>query len=486
MWLLVGRGRLEVAASTAEVERRRAEEERARDGQRAEGARSAAEARNAELAKQLEAQFARAADLGAECVRLEEQLDAEQKRHQIEVESEREKLAQRERDFEERKRELEKRVTEMQKQAADTFRALAGDALKNSSAEFLKLAEERFKALGQAGQHDLEMRRKAVEDLVKPIDEQLKLTRQQLESIKHEWAQDKGRLTGELAKMAQAGEVLRSETGKLVKALGKPQVRGRYGEIQLQRVAEVAGMRQYCDFATQGGVKDAEGKWLRPDMTVRLPNERIIVIDAKTNIAEYVEALESGDEAEREAHLEKFAGHVAEQVSKLSAKTYWEQFEKTPEFVVMFVPGDQFIDAALSRRPELIETAAAKRVILASPSTLIGLLRAVELGWKEQRLAEQAEELRRLGSELHERAARVWELAAKVGDSLEMTVRNYNEFVGSVEGRLSPTLRKFEEVGAKSGKTLAELPEVTVAVRQLPGVAEKGGETRQQQMKLPI
>lgn len=211
---------------------------------------------------------------------------------------------------------------------------------------------------------------------------------------------------------------------------------------------------------------DSAGNALKPDMIVRLPSDRVVVVDAKTNIKAYLEAHEAADPAAAEAHMDRFARHVGEQATALARKKYWTQYEGSPEFVVMFIPGDQFIDAALSRQPEILENAARQNVILASPSTLIGLLRAVHVGYKEQKIAAAAEELRRLGIEFHERAAVAFEHVAKLGDAIGKTVDIYNKFVGSYQTRLEPTLRKFEEEGAKSGKELPGIGQVEVRVRE--------------------
>lgn len=347
------------------------------------------------------------------------------------------------------------------------FGSMASAVLSKSTEDFLRLAKESQTALHARATGEIEKKRVEIQSLVDPIRQTLEKTDKTLADMKTQWAEDRGQLAEQIRGVGTSGELLRQETGKLVKALGKPEVRGRYGNIQLRRLVEIAGMRAYCDFAMETTVRDDDGRALRPDMTVRLPNERLLVVDAKTNINEYVEAIGAGEEAERERHLDRFAGHVSEQVRKLSDKAYWDQFERAPDFVVMYVPGDQFLDTAYARRPDLIEQATAQRVILASPSTLIGLLRVVELGWKEQHLTRQAQELRSLGAELHERAARVWELASKVGDALDRTVRAYNEFVGSVDGRLTPTLRRFEEAGVQSAKSVEPPEASTVVVRRL-------------------
>ena len=249
----------------------------------------------------------------------------------------------------------------------------------------------------------------------------------------------------------------------------KPHVRGRYGEIQLRRVAELAGMVNECDFFEQSQTRGPDGTALRPDMVVKLPSNRVIVVDAKTNIQGYLDAMSAATPAEADGHLDRFARHVSEQATALARKKYWTQYDGSPEFVVMFIPGDQFVDAALQRQPELLERAAEQGVILASPATLIGLLRAVAVGYKEQALAKAAEELRELGKELHERVATAMGHAARLGKSLNSAVDSFNDFVGSYERRVEPHLRRFEDAGVKSAKDLPEVGEVVVRARGLDG-----------------
>lgn len=370
--------------------------------------------------------------------------------------------------------DIERRHQELGATARDQFKALASELLTSTAGELQRQAAEQFGGHQKTLGLELEQRRAKIEELLTPIRELLTKADTNLGRIERERTVSFATLAEQIAATGRASEVLRTETGKLVNALKKPHVRGAYGEVQLRRVVEIAGMREYAqDFTTQESVRDADGRLLRPDMIVNMPNSRAIVIDAKTNIGAYVEALEADSEAEREVCLERFADHVAEQVGKLSGKAYWDQVSRspgssgTPDFVVMFVPADQFLDAALSRRPRLIEQAAECHVILASPSTLIGLLRVVELGWREQRLAKDAEQLFELGKELHERASVAWEYAARLGRSLSQSVEHYNDFVGSVDARLTPTLKRFEAAGAKSSKPLPALPEVTVPTREL-------------------
>jgi DNA recombination protein RmuC len=349
----------------------------------------------------------------------------------------------------------------------ETFEALSARALKSSNEEFLRLAGEHLEGRRLQAAADLDQRRVAIDRLVQPISEALKRTEEHIGRVERGHAGVDARLRD----MLQSQQELRSETGRLVQALRKPNVRGRYGEIQLERVVELAGMRRWCDFTPQESLKDSEGRLQRPDMVVRLPNGRVLAIDAKTSVDAYLDALEESDEKKRAALLTRHAQGVLDQVTKLGRKEYWAQFESL-EMVVMFMPGDQLIDAALERRPDLVELAAAQNVILASPSTLIGLLRAVHIGWRERELSDNAEELFRLGRELHERAAITLEHASRVGDALDAAKRRYNEFVGSVDNRLVPTLRKFAERGARSSKTLAELHAIDGEPRRMQSLEQ--------------
>ena len=331
----------------------------------------------------------------------------------------------------------------------ETFEALSARALKSSNEEFLRLANETLKAREGKAIAEMDKRRAAIDGLVGPIREALERTHEKIGRVEKSHVGMKAHID----QMVQANQELRAETGRLTQALRKPNVRGRYGEIQLERVVELAGMRRWCDFTPQENLRDDDKRLLKPDCVVRLPNSRVIAIDAKTSFDAYLDAVDTEDEAARDALLDRYAQNVFEQVQKLARKEYWAQFESL-EMVVMFVPGDQLVDAALERRPELVEVAADQNVVIASPSTLIGLLRAVHVGWREKELSDNAEELFRLGRELHERAAIVLEHAAKVGDSLDNARKRYNEFVGSVDSRLVPTLRKFEEHGARSARSL--------------------------------
>lgn len=338
------------------------------------------------------------------------------------------------------------------------FKAIAGDILRLTADDLQKRTAQQA-SMGTS----------AVEGMVKPIHEALLRTGTRLEELERERAKQFGKLESEIGAMAETSRLLKHETGRLVSALKRPEVRGRYGEIQLERVAELAGMKSYCDFATQESVRDQEGKLRRPDMVVKLPNDREIAVDAKTNIGAYLDAIEAGSKGEVEEKLQKFADDVKQQVTALQKKQYWSQYDRSPEFVVMFVPGDQFVDAAVSRRPELLDFAAQHGVILASPSTLIGLLRAVQLGWRQRKFDEQARELMKEVRELHKRVGVVWRHMGELGDAVGKTAEKYNVVVRSMESRMMPHLRKFEQSEVAGEQALAELPVVEVVV---PGLSE--------------
>ncbi len=329
------------------------------------------------------------------------------------------------------------------------FQAISSKTIRESQETLGKVLADRLNAADEKARAEHQQRHDTVQAMVRPISETL------------------AQLNERVGTYAELGERLRADTSKLTRALSRPEIRGKYGEIQLRRVAELAGMTSYCDFNEQTSTTDREGNMLRPDMVVTLPNQRMIAVDAKANIDAYMAAIHAADDQERDAHLERFARHMADQAKKLGDKKYWTLFDGSPEFVVMFVPGDQFVDAALAKRPDLLDLAAQSGVILASPSTLIGLLRAVAVGWREHAVSEQARELIKLGAELHQRASVVFDHADKLGRSLNQSVNGYNLMVGSMEGRLTPTLRKFEELGAKSGKELAELKPVEGEPRAL-------------------
>lgn len=446
-WAMLGRAKLagELASekSGAEHLSREAEEMRADAARMQQQLSESREAitrisvDRAQLAEQLEGEKNAHQQTRARTDReLQERLGSLQERLTAEI-AHVESLAQEKLEAVRRERDaIKAELIKFEVKLRDVFGSLAADALKANQAQFLTLAEQKFEA-----------KRSTIDDLVKPIAETLMKTSEKLAVIE------------------QAGTELRNETGKLVRALREPQVRGRYGELQLRRVAELAGMSSYCDFAEQPTTRDADGNALRPDMVVTMPSNRTVVVDAKTNIQGYVDAMSAETPEEAERHLERFAKHVSEQAAALARKKYWKDYHGSPEFVVMFIPGEQFIDAALRRDSDLLNRAAEQGVILAGPATLIGLLRAVAVGYREQQLAHAAEELRDLGKELHERVSVAMGHAVKLGKSLSSAVESYNDFVSSYEKRLEPVMRKFEESGVKSSKDLPETIQIESKAR---------------------
>ncbi len=338
----------------------------------------------------------------------------------------------------------------------DAFKALSSEALRSNNQSFLELAKITLEKYQTEAKGDLEQRQKAVEQLVTPIKQSLEKVDTQIQELEKARRQAYGSLTEQVKSLMYTQEKLQSETGNLVKALRAPTVRGTWGEIQLKRVVEIAGMLEHCDFYQQQTVTTEDGR-LRPDVLVRLPGGKNIVVDAKTPLQSYLDALESPTEELRLSKLKSHAQQIRTHVAKLSAKSYWEQFQPTPEFVVLFLPGETFFSAALELDPALIEEGAKQQVILASPTTLIALLRAVYYGWRQEQISENTRKISDLGQELHERIATMVEHLTKLGGSLGKAVEAFNAAVASFEGRVLPSVRKFEALGAGSKKNIEEL-----------------------------
>ena len=377
------------------------------------------------------------------------------------------------------KAELNKRESLETARAAleSQFRALAGDALKQNSESFLKLAEENLGKFQTGARADLELKQKAVEEIVKPMRESLEKFQFQVQELEKSRTAAYSSLTEHVTRVTSDQESLRQETQKLVRALRMPTVRGRWGEIQLKRVVEIAGMTSYCDFSEQYSVDTGEGR-LQPDMIVRLPGGKTVVIDAKAPLAAYLDSLEAGDEESRALKLGEHAGQIQTHMRKLSAKAYWDQFDATPEFVIMFLPGEMFFSAALEQKPELIEEGVGQRVILATPTTLIALLRAVAYGWRQERIAETAEEVSKLASDLYNRLGILVDHFAKLGTSLERSVKAYNDTIGSLERNVLSAARRFPELGVSIKKALPDLEPIKsstrdIAAKELKALAER-------------
>jgi len=348
----------------------------------------------------------------------------------------------------------------------NAFKALAADALDKNNQSFIELAKAKLENFQTQAKSDLEARQKAVADLVAPVRDSLSKVDAQIQQMEIARGEAYGDLKAQVQSLISTQTELRSETSNLVRALRTPNVRGRWGEIQLRRVVEIAGMLPYCDFAEQETITGESGR-LRPDLVVKLPGGKNVVVDAKTPLQAFLEAFETTDEDARRACLAAHARQVRDHMKTLAGKNYWEQFESTPEFVVMFLPGETFFSAALEQDPGLIEHGVLQRVIPASPTTLIALLKAINYGWNQEKLARNAHEISALGKELHERLRHLASHITQVGANLDRAVESYNKAVGSLESRVLVSARKFVELGAAAAEEIAELEPIETSARTL-------------------
>lgn len=367
---------------------------------------------------------------------------------------------QRER-FQEREELLKKSGEELQ----NAFKALSAEALKSNREDFLALAQRELEKKQIEAKGELEKREQAVKNLVDPINKNLDEVRKQIQEVEKERKETTGGLNEQLKRFSKDQEKLRYETAQLVTALRKPSVRGQWGEMQLKRVVEMAGMLDRCDFQTQAQT-DSAGQ-LRPDLIVKLPGKKIVVVDAKTPLDAYLDALDIEDETRRKEELGRHARHLRTHISALSKKAYWEQFDTTPEFVVMFLPSESIFYAALEQDPGLIEEGVAQKVILATPTTLIALLRTVAYGWQQESLAENAQRISELGRELYSRLGTLSKHFGNLGKSLDKSVEHYNAAIGSLETRVLTAARRFPELSVGEEGGVSELKPVDLSAREL-------------------
>jgi len=344
----------------------------------------------------------------------------------------------------------------------DSFKALSSEALSKNNESFLNLAKTTLEKYQESAKGDLEKRQQAISKTVEPVGEALRVFNERVNKIEERRAETDAGLREKLKQLAESQVQLSQTTRSLVQALRAPQVRGQWGELQLRRTVEMAGMLNYCDFEEQSTIETEDGQRQRPDMLIRLPNERRVVVDSKVPLAAYLDALESDDPDIQTQRMQAHARHLREHIKSLAAKSYWAQFKNTPEFVVLFIPNEAIFSAALEQEPSLIELGVSNKVILATPTTLIALLKAIAYGWQQEAIAREAKQISALGRELYYRIGVIVGHFSKLGKSLDQTVGHYNKTVSSVETRLLSTAKKFQALESISAN---EAPTVEIIER---------------------
>lgn len=385
-----------------------------------------------------------------ECARVSAQLESAQKR------------------FEEQKRSLD----EAHARLREAFAHLSSEALAKNNEAFLQLARQRFETISAEATGALDQRKEQIEGLLKPMREMLNQYQQRLAEIEKSRVESYSMLREQLGMLAETQRTLSVQTHQLVSALRRPQTRGQWGEITLRRLVELAGMSHHCDFDEQASIETEDGRQ-RPDMIVNLPGGRQIVIDCKVSLDAFLDASAAEDEDNRRAHLVRHAQQVRARARELSAKAYWSQFELSPEYVVMFLPGEAFLYAAVDQDGSLIEDCLRNKVIVATPTTLIALLKAIEFGWRQEEITANAEEIRKHGCELYDRIATLAAHFDRLGSSISSTVTNYNQLVGSLESRVLVTARRISELGARSDKELKQPEPIDTQPRALAALKAK-------------
>jgi DNA recombination protein RmuC len=357
-------------------------------------------------------------------------------------------------------------VEKAQAQLKDSFDALASATLRSATNEFLKLADQKLSNVQKDALGDIDKRQRAIDELIKPIRDALIHVDQKIGDVERGRVETGTAIRTLLKELNQQQDRLRGETQNLVRALRTPSVRGRWGEMQLRRVVEIAGMLPYCDFDEQPSLLAEYGRQ-RPDLLVKLPGGRTIVVDAKVPLESYLDAQDTQEDEVRRQRLANHARQVRDHMTKLGSKGYWEQVQPSPDFVVMFLPGESFFQSALQEDPALIDFGVRCQVFPASPITLIALLQVVAQGWRHERLARNAEEIQSLGKELYSRVSKMTEYLDTLRTRLDSTVKAFNDTVGSYETRVLVTARKFKELGATSGTEIEPLQSIDTAPRIL-------------------
>jgi DNA recombination protein RmuC len=353
-------------------------------------------------------------------------------------------------------------LNDAKEKLSDTFKALSSEALKNNNSQFLELAKENLSTFHAGAKGDLDQRQQAINNLVAPLKDSLKKVDDTLKKIETDHSGVREKIESLLTSEAQ----LKKETANLVTALRKPNVRGRWGEMQLRRVVEIAGMLAHCDFFEQQSTDTTTGR-SRPDMIIKLPSQRTVVVDSKAPLESYLDSLEVTDEHKQKEMLQRHAGLVRTHIRNLASKSYWEQFQPAPEFVVLFLPGEMFFSAALEQDPSLIELGVENKVILATPTTLISLLRAVAYGWQQEQITENAKKISELGKTLYDRICTLSEHLGNLKKGLDRAVDSYNKTVGSLEKSILAPARKFKELGVTSAQDIEIIEPIEKTTRMI-------------------
>ncbi len=360
--------------------------------------------------------------------------------------------------------QLDELLDQARHQLADTFNQLSTDALKRNNEQFLQLAEENLKRHQSEAKAELSTREQAIEQLVKPISDALNKTSAQINTIEKERKESYGQLYSTIKHLNEGQQNLKQETQNLVQALRRPEVRGQWGEMTLRRLAELSGMVAHCDFFEQTSQRTDSGL-IRPDMIVRLPDNREIIVDAKTPLDAYLSSIHTTDDVLKASELRRHVQIIRQRSKELAAKNYWAEYSQSPEFVVMFIPGEHFLSAALELEPQLLEETMQLNIILATPTNFIAILRAVSYGWKQQALTENAITIRDLGESLYKRLSIFSGHLGNLGSSLNSSVEHFNKTVGSLERQVIPSGKRFLDMGIRAKKELDSIPPIDNQVR---------------------